>query len=274
MRRTRRGPDTLVLLPLDPDASAARPRAHPRAHRSRGRRDRLRLVRPRVATGTTDVALGVAGIAALRRPRGPATRPATSCMTTEIAVADEIAGAAQLVMGKTDGIPAAIVRGLELEATAAAASSSCPASATCSGSASRSRLGPCASTPSGAPRPLPSTRRGCAPSASSSRPTTSPRRRHRRRRLRPQHVRPGGPEGVPASVARDVLGRVLRAPEAPDDALKASYPMLVRTLSNVVLLRVPGEGVWFTTMEQGTYHVSGGPRRSTSASSPSRPRGS
>jgi ribulose-5-phosphate 4-epimerase/fuculose-1-phosphate aldolase len=43
--------------------------------------------------------------------------------------------------------------------------------------------------------------------------------------------------------------------EAPDDALKASYPMLVRTLSNVVLLRVPGEGVWFTTMEQGTYHV-------------------
>jgi len=44
--------------------------------------------------------------------------------------------------------------------------------------------------------------------------------------------------------------------EAPDDALKASYPMLVRTLSNVVLLRVPEKGVWFTTMEQGTYHVS------------------
>src|SRR6478735_5955057 len=37
--------------------------------------------------------------------------------------------------------------------------------------------------------------------------------------------------------------------EAPDDALKASYPMLVRTLSNVVLLRVRGKGVWFTTME-------------------------
>jgi hypothetical protein len=47
--------------------------------------------------------------------------------------------------------------------------------------------------------------------------------------------------------------------EAPDDALKASYPMLVRTLSNVVLLRVPGKGVWFTTMEQGTYHVSEDP---------------
>ena len=48
-------------------------------------------------------------------------------------------------------------------------------------------------------------------------------------------------------------------PEAPDDALKASYPMLVRTLSNVVLLRVPEQGVWFTTMEQGTYHVSEDP---------------
>jgi hypothetical protein len=44
-------------------------------------------------------------------------------------------------------------------------------------------------------------------------------------------------------------------PDAPKDALKESYPMLVRTLSNVVLLRVPGEGVWFTTMERGTYHV-------------------
>jgi ribulose-5-phosphate 4-epimerase/fuculose-1-phosphate aldolase len=48
-------------------------------------------------------------------------------------------------------------------------------------------------------------------------------------------------------------------PAAPDDVLKESYPMLVRTLSNVVLLRVPGEGVWFTTMERGTYHVADDP---------------
>ena len=48
-------------------------------------------------------------------------------------------------------------------------------------------------------------------------------------------------------------------PDAPEDALKKSYPMLVRTLSNVVLLRVPGEGVWFTTMERGTYHVTDDP---------------
>jgi len=46
---------------------------------------------------------------------------------------------------------------------------------------------------------------------------------------------------------------------APDDVLKESYPMLVRTLANVVLLRVPGEGVWFTTMERGTYEVSEDP---------------
>jgi hypothetical protein len=62
-------------------------------------------------------------------------------------------------------------------------------------------------------------------------------------------------------------------PETPDDVLKASYPMLVRTLSNVVLLRIPGEGIWFTTMERGTYHVPDDPRRSTSASSRSRRRG-
>ena len=35
--------------------------------------------------------------------------------------------------------------------------------------------------------------------------------------------------------------------------------MLVRTLSNVVLLRIPGEGVWFTTMERGTYNVADDP---------------
>ena len=47
--------------------------------------------------------------------------------------------------------------------------------------------------------------------------------------------------------------------EVPEDVLKQSYPMLVRTLSNVVLLHVPGAGVWFTTMERGTYKVSDEP---------------
>ena len=46
----------------------------------------------------------------------------------------------------------------------------------------------------------------------------------------------------------------------PDDVLKTSYPMLVRTLANVVVLHVPGQGVWFTTMERGTYEISDDPR--------------
>ena len=62
--------------------------------------------------GTTDVALGVAGIAALVDLSGERDSAGYELHATEIAVADEIAGAAQLVMGKTDGIPAAIVRGL------------------------------------------------------------------------------------------------------------------------------------------------------------------
>src|SRR5436190_6055948 len=45
----------------------------------------------------------------------------------------------------------------------------------------------------------------------------------------------------------------------PEDVLKTSYPMLVRTLANVVVLHVPGKGVWFTTMERGTYEISDEP---------------
>ncbi len=47
--------------------------------------------------------------------------------------------------------------------------------------------------------------------------------------------------------------------EVPDDVLRTSYPNLVRTLANVVVLRIPGEGVWFTTMERGTYRISEDP---------------
>ena len=65
--------------------------------------------------GTTDVALGVAGLPALLDLRGRRDSTGYELHATEIAVADEIAGAAELVMGKTDGIPAAIVRGLSLE---------------------------------------------------------------------------------------------------------------------------------------------------------------
>jgi coenzyme F420-0:L-glutamate ligase/coenzyme F420-1:gamma-L-glutamate ligase len=104
------GADTVVLLPLDPDASARR--LHERlgvaviVSDSFGRPFRQ---------GTTDVAIGVAGLAPLLDLRGRRDRVGYELRTTQIAVADEIAGAAELAMGKTDGIPAAIVRGLEVE---------------------------------------------------------------------------------------------------------------------------------------------------------------
>jgi coenzyme F420-0:L-glutamate ligase/coenzyme F420-1:gamma-L-glutamate ligase len=60
------------------------------------------------------VALGVAGITALLDLNGTRDSTGYELHATEIAVADEIAGAAQLVMGKTGGIPAAIVRGLRV----------------------------------------------------------------------------------------------------------------------------------------------------------------
>ncbi len=47
--------------------------------------------------------------------------------------------------------------------------------------------------------------------------------------------------------------------EVPEDVLRTSYPNLVRTLANVVVLHVPGRGVWFTTMERGTYKISDDP---------------
>jgi ribulose-5-phosphate 4-epimerase/fuculose-1-phosphate aldolase len=48
-------------------------------------------------------------------------------------------------------------------------------------------------------------------------------------------------------------------PEEPAEVLKASYPLLVRSLANIVLLRVEGRGVWFTTMERGHYGVDDDP---------------
>jgi coenzyme F420-0:L-glutamate ligase/coenzyme F420-1:gamma-L-glutamate ligase len=109
------GPETLVLLPLDPDASAKRLRD---AIRERAAVEVGVIVSDSFGRawrrGTTDVALGVAGIAALLDLSGQRDSIGYELHATEIAVADEIAGAAQLVMGKTDGIPAAIVRGLEI----------------------------------------------------------------------------------------------------------------------------------------------------------------
>ena len=109
-----KGPDTVVLLPVDPDASAARLRV---AITERTGLDLAVIVSDSFGRawrqGTTDVALGVAGVEALRDLRGHRDRVGYELHSTQIAVADEIAGAAELVMGKTEGVPAAIVRGLD-----------------------------------------------------------------------------------------------------------------------------------------------------------------
>jgi coenzyme F420-0:L-glutamate ligase/coenzyme F420-1:gamma-L-glutamate ligase len=109
------GPGTLVLLPVDPDASAARLRD---ALTESTGRDVAVIVsdsfgRP-FRQGTTDVAIGAAGLTPLLDLRGTRDAAGYELRTTTIAVADEIAGAAELVMGKVAGIPAAIVRGLDV----------------------------------------------------------------------------------------------------------------------------------------------------------------
>jgi coenzyme F420-0:L-glutamate ligase/coenzyme F420-1:gamma-L-glutamate ligase len=116
------GPDTLVLLPVDPDAAAAALRGRLRELTGR---DVAVIVSDSFGRawrqGTTDVAIGCAGLAPLVDLGGQRDRAGYELHATVIAVADEIAGAAQLVMGKLDGIPVAVVRGLDVagEGTAA-----------------------------------------------------------------------------------------------------------------------------------------------------------
>ncbi len=113
--------DAVVLLPEDADASA------------RGVRARLRELTGRTVgvvvadsfgrawrQGTTNVAIGAAGLPVLLDLEGAVDASGYRLHATVIAVADEIAGAAELVMGKLDGIPAAVVRGLRLRGDGAA----------------------------------------------------------------------------------------------------------------------------------------------------------
>ncbi|HWH29165.1 MAG TPA: coenzyme F420-0:L-glutamate ligase [Mycobacteriales bacterium] len=108
-------PDEVALLPLDPDASAARLRD--RLHELSGARVAVvvsdTLGRP-WRVGQVDVAIGVAGIAPVRDARGSRDSHGELLEVTEIAVADELASAAELVKGKADGVPVAVVRGLDL----------------------------------------------------------------------------------------------------------------------------------------------------------------
>jgi coenzyme F420-0:L-glutamate ligase/coenzyme F420-1:gamma-L-glutamate ligase len=63
--------------------------------------------------GLTDVAIGCAGVAAIVDLRGAPDAYGRTMEVTEVAVADELAAAAELVMGKADGIPAAVIRGVD-----------------------------------------------------------------------------------------------------------------------------------------------------------------
>ncbi|HEX8053239.1 MAG TPA: coenzyme F420-0:L-glutamate ligase [Thermoleophilaceae bacterium] len=104
---------TLVMLPLDPDSSARRLRA---------RLGELRGVRPAVVvtdsfgrawrTGQTDVAIGAAGLVAVDDWRGRRDSVGRELNATAIAVADSIAGAADLARTKDSRRPAVLVRGL------------------------------------------------------------------------------------------------------------------------------------------------------------------
>jgi coenzyme F420-0:L-glutamate ligase / coenzyme F420-1:gamma-L-glutamate ligase len=106
-------PDSVVLLPKDPDASAARIRHDFRL--------RTGLIVGVIVTdtfgrawrvGIANVAIGSAGVEVLRDFRGQHDPTGYELHSTVIAIADEIAAAAELVMGKTERIPVAIVRGL------------------------------------------------------------------------------------------------------------------------------------------------------------------
>ncbi|MBO0748398.1 MAG: coenzyme F420-0:L-glutamate ligase, partial [Acidimicrobiaceae bacterium] len=103
-----------ALLPIDSDRSARRIRD--------GLRARLRVEVGVVVSdtfgrtwrrGVTDVAIGTAGIAAVVDLRGTSDALGRELQVTEVCVADELASAAELVMGKSAGVPVAIVRGVE-----------------------------------------------------------------------------------------------------------------------------------------------------------------
>lgn len=110
------GAGEIALLPLDPDASA---RALRTGIRERAGRDVAVIVSDTFGrpwrVGVTDLAVGAAGIAPLRDLRGRRDGHGNELTVTVVATVDEIAAAAELVMGKLDGVPAAVVRGLAYE---------------------------------------------------------------------------------------------------------------------------------------------------------------
>ncbi len=107
-------PGHAALLPLDSDRSARRIRDALRAQRGLAVAVVVSDTFGRAwRNGLTDVAIGVCGIAAVLDLRGASDAHGRTLQVTEVALADEVAGAAELVMGKAQGVPAAVVRGLD-----------------------------------------------------------------------------------------------------------------------------------------------------------------
>ncbi|HEY6629743.1 MAG TPA: coenzyme F420-0:L-glutamate ligase [Acidimicrobiia bacterium] len=110
--RSNAAPGTMILLPEAPDRSA---------HRIRMRLERhFGIELPVIISdtfgrpwrkGLTDVAIGLSGVEAILDLKGTADWTGHELEVTEVAVADELAAAADLVMGKAAGIPAALIRG-------------------------------------------------------------------------------------------------------------------------------------------------------------------
>jgi coenzyme F420-0:L-glutamate ligase/coenzyme F420-1:gamma-L-glutamate ligase len=111
--------DAAVLLPADPDSSASQLRD---AIKKKAGREAAIIItdtfgRP-FRNGQTNMAIGVAGINPIRSYIGSRDMYGRKLRVTEIAVADEMASAAELAMGKADGVPVAIVRGYKFEKAA------------------------------------------------------------------------------------------------------------------------------------------------------------
>jgi coenzyme F420-0:L-glutamate ligase/coenzyme F420-1:gamma-L-glutamate ligase len=106
----------LALLPVDPDASARRLRA--RLAELTGAHVAVIIAdtfsRP-WRCGQTDVAIGAAGLCPIRDECGGVDRHGMQLTSTQIAIADELAGAADLVRGKADGVPVIVVRGFAVQ---------------------------------------------------------------------------------------------------------------------------------------------------------------
>jgi coenzyme F420-0:L-glutamate ligase / coenzyme F420-1:gamma-L-glutamate ligase len=103
-----------ALLPVDPDRSARRIRDGLRARTGLNVGVIISDTFGRTwRQGVTDVAIGCAGVAAIVDLRGTEDAMGRELQVTEVCVADEIASAAELVMGKSSGVPVAIVRGVD-----------------------------------------------------------------------------------------------------------------------------------------------------------------